>query len=623
MAFELNITSQKEFKDWLDYKPKEWSVVLAQRCALRVLPLVFDSEKNFALQCFRAVLRAQTGVDANTSASYVPVRLAGSFVASAAADAASAAFDAAVAAADAAAVPDRSAAAAVIAAYEAASIFSRPTSEFWRVLSLDCSLLFETGDVSKLKEARLWHELLPPVRTSVAFALMVDKTEQEWGTNWQMLSEWYDEFYKGGSKPLNDLLINHVVNQPEVFWEGEPDDVMEKISNIIEVHQSGQFFVNIENDEVLDLPSMKSFILDYLNNKKEPVSISEFISAFFDAGYDTSNSSIRGRLNELTANGEVFRVGRGLYSLEADHHEDLSVNLIELFEQSSTEPNFTQVIPVSVEKSVSSPIIVEDQNYLHSSLLLRLNCLSDECASSSGQSVRRVEQFGGLLRKALGKNLSETDILAASVEGHTLETLLKADRRIQNLSESERDFEATPLPISVNELLADVVSVFLRFMENDELGKTIEVQPPDGPPTVEDKKLSQQAAQIIQNLKELKDEVAAETVEFFELLNEKVELAIQRSGIQNWRPFSYMRGALVNFGGALSSSIADALKKIGIFIVEKGSLFLDSAIKSSGSEVGKLIVKLPLWIGLFELLAEATRHRIFATFAGLLSQVLG
>lgn len=59
--------------------------------------------------------------------------------------------------------------------------------------------------------------------------------------------------------------------------------------------------------------SIKDFILRILNEAPREVSIDEIYVFFSASGYGTPRASIRGRLNSLTADGEIRRVSRGVY----------------------------------------------------------------------------------------------------------------------------------------------------------------------------------------------------------------------------------------------------------------------------------------------------------------------
>jgi len=59
---------------------------------------------------------------------------------------------------------------------------------------------------------------------------------------------------------------------------------------------------------------MKEFILQLLEREGRPLSISEIFDEFRLAGYASIRASVRGRLNELTWQNRILRVGHGLYA---------------------------------------------------------------------------------------------------------------------------------------------------------------------------------------------------------------------------------------------------------------------------------------------------------------------
>lgn len=67
MAADFNIDSRRNLARWLKGKPIEWSSILAERTALRVLPLIsgvsesFPQNPKLTLDVFRSIICLRSG----------------------------------------------------------------------------------------------------------------------------------------------------------------------------------------------------------------------------------------------------------------------------------------------------------------------------------------------------------------------------------------------------------------------------------------------------------------------------------------------------------------------------------------------------------------------------------
>lgn len=191
---------------------------------------------------------------------------------------------------------------AIQAAVTTASVFAND-SEVWTAINRDCISLIENRN--DLNSHLLWQRRKRPswfVEGSRGFK----KALSEMGRNWTLIDKWYDQVLEDASiDPFPQNTLHEIANASPEFWgDGDdnprtPDDVM---ADIAERLGWGEPTLSISE-----------FILAYLEQNDRPVSIDEFVNAFAEAGYETLRPSIRGRLNTLTDDNRIRRVGRGIY----------------------------------------------------------------------------------------------------------------------------------------------------------------------------------------------------------------------------------------------------------------------------------------------------------------------
>lgn len=308
----VKITNSDELKNWLKDKPKEWSVVIASRAALRVIPYLhplFQKNRSLtslnhdiALAVFRANTSAWAAVNFLTKSNELPAFFAdaadaASYVsdtdiaAAYAADAANAA-DAAASATfpvDAAAFAAQAADAATFAVDDVASAIS-----IWSEIPADLTHLDSGGSVETLSSRKLRSDNLG------------DSVDQEWqilrqcllvaGDGWEVWANWYEDRLAGCQtaalpREFAQELDLRIAKQLDDWWVRGPAEVNADIKAWIV-------------EALLKAAQQMSLGSLWLENKQDQISpdFSEHIDDIAIAAESTScqlHSGIIRRLNEF------------------------------------------------------------------------------------------------------------------------------------------------------------------------------------------------------------------------------------------------------------------------------------------------------------------------------------
>ncbi|WP_153768458.1 hypothetical protein [Labrenzia sp. CE80] len=282
--------NREELEAWLKTQPREVSVVIAARAALRVLPLlygIFEPNRNVESAIVLLIFRATTlpwaasngpaqgsallsskaaaaadaaraaavyagSVDAAAYAAYdATVAASADYAARAvAADVAADAADAAAASADAAARAD-AAAFAAYAAYDA--VFS------------DREHIEAGGSVASLAGTPLWHDQGTPDRIARSWSRL-RQTLLARDEGWDVWTDWYDARLQGRRARPNLEVAR--VTLPENLWEQGPAAVNARIRELIEEYEppeepKGEPGQRAEIDPAsIDIPPQKAAALE-------------------------------------------------------------------------------------------------------------------------------------------------------------------------------------------------------------------------------------------------------------------------------------------------------------------------------------------------------------------------
>lgn len=263
VASALQIESPEELEAWLQDKPLEWAQTIAVRCALRVFPLVFSIADNRETQSEtrqRFILSAWRAIFISWAARKYPAHDMRAAATAASRAAASRTDSAVVTVARAAAYADRAAAYAARAAtaknHAAASADTAKAAradayasvaskdQIWSAISADCRGL-ASDDRSLIAQslwltdaqADDWSEMNAPAWVREALESF-ERFEIARSGAWGLISAWYRAILpdRMGAKPsssFDEKADIEIAMQRKEFWEGEPDEVMEAIGEIV------------------------------------------------------------------------------------------------------------------------------------------------------------------------------------------------------------------------------------------------------------------------------------------------------------------------------------------------------------------------------------------------------
>ncbi|MEP6355863.1 MAG: hypothetical protein ABJ081_04200 [Hyphomicrobiales bacterium] len=271
---ELKISSKEDFEKWLEGKPREVSITLASRTALRVFPLVGDTAhlKDFDKIIVSPTLWANTlswvaakhpthdkdwdfvfattdAASAANDASAVArtIKIAASALAANAAASAYATHRAAAYVATYAAYATRAADHAT-AAIAAATHTTHAAAIFWEVLTEDCRWLESKGDdaTATLAAQPLWPDGVPAWIEADGMPAWI---EIEWGDlvrelleadeSWQVSINWYEARLHGrptimAPDDIVEKLDLNIAQMDKKLWQGEPSALNAEMQRLID-----------------------------------------------------------------------------------------------------------------------------------------------------------------------------------------------------------------------------------------------------------------------------------------------------------------------------------------------------------------------------------------------------
>jgi len=212
---ELKFTNRQELEAWLEKQPREVSVVIAARAALRVLPLLYQiakrDQRRFAsltFVSFWSSAAARIAAKYPTRAHELRVYADLAAYAASAYASAYAALDASTYAARAtASAPEASAYAALAAAYAFAASARADTSAspeaMWTAVSADANWL-KSGVPRVLASEKLWLGKAPPKWAQENYSILLGALKEP---HWRPWRDWYQRRLDGVEAPENIELL--------------------------------------------------------------------------------------------------------------------------------------------------------------------------------------------------------------------------------------------------------------------------------------------------------------------------------------------------------------------------------------------------------------------------------
>jgi hypothetical protein len=493
----VNLLGRQAVEYWLQDKPVEWAQAIAVRAALRVWPLVFavsDSADegdslampDLVLQVSRAgfiswVARTYTtsdvtkfAVSADTSAASAARAFTNLASAARPSGASTNCNSAAYGAAYAARASSVGYSAAAYAA-DTVTASAGGSTTLWNALSADARRLIAIDDPSRLLQFPLWlsgklipdGQLLEPEGDSVpdwvcdmlaSFEATVLVQKGDWG----LWLDWYRALLpadpnKAPHSAFGQKADLEIATQPAQFWErDDPDAVMADIAKIVQKRRHS----------AIKRRGIKQFALDFIKGQSKPVSLFSIYNFFEDTGYGSTRASIRGRVNELTYEEKIFRLGRGIYtsndSKEINSVEDAtpqSASASFQFAEAvlSGENAYISQRPAAYQfhlvegriyaRPFDADLNAEDAAYTFGALLEALSDLAQARRQTNSPLADYIGRRCDRLAAALGKSLEDVKSGALLAEWDTIEIALS------RASSPEGQAELSPL---IADLLKEV-----------------------------------------------------------------------------------------------------------------------------------------------------------------------
>lgn len=292
--------------------------------------------------------------------------------------------------------------------------------------------------------------------------------------------------------------------------------------------------------------------------------------------------------------------------------------------QKVTGPKYTASLPVDAANDAPEPIDLQDDAYFHRSLLKQAENLLKSCLNAAGKVRQDSEMAHGHadeFKNALGASPEKVRATPLENEARNLKGLHNAHLDLMALSPEKREFEGEPLPIQTAQYLKNLLDTFEAYLKNIEDSEQLTSLPNDGVPTEEDRELGRDARDIVDALNEETDLASEASRHCLETALKESQRVDTRSKPPGGRPFSYLKGALENFGSALGNALVNAGKATGKIVEEKGELVVKGVFTGVGVFAGKEFLA-PAAVNLLEKIAIAVRSDVLKDLVGFLRQLL-